>query len=213
MKLNSVSDLEQYTAFVVMYTTDYAYNRIKDCEQFIQVRDKETKRIWSALHKRYRNYFHETNKMEGNGMRFVAFFSEHMDEKIDYCIDSLRDFIIRGLIDKDVEYARFFAYVEIARICTDFAIYLTQSMIGILKECKIQTKMDDIFDMRPTMKALDDFNSWITRKVSAHSIEICDTGTLTKALDTYKNSIMEYNSFVESYKYAIEEDKKYESKD
>lgn len=209
MELKSVADLEQYTAFVVMYTTDYAYNRIKDCEQFIQGRDKETKRIWSALYKRYRRYFNEASKMEGNGLRFVAFFSEHMDEKIDSCMDSLREFIIKGLKEKNVENAEFFAYVEVARICTDFAIYLTQSMIEILNECKIQTKMDDIFDMRPTMKALDDFNSWITRKVSSQRIAMCDTGTLTDALNTYKNSIMEYGSFVESYKYAIEEDKKY----
>ena len=209
MKLKSVADLEQYTAFVVMYTTDYAYNRIKDCERFVQGKDKETKRIWSALYKRYRNYFHEANKTEGNEIRFIAFFSEHMDEKVDSCMDALREFIIKELKEKNVEDAEFFAYVELARICTDFAIYLTHSMIGILKECKIQARMDDIYDMRATMKALDDFNSWITRKVAAQKIAVCDTGTLTDALNTYKNSIMEYGSFVESYKYAIEEDKQY----
>ena len=211
MKLKSVADLEQYTAFVVMYTTDYAYNRIKDCEQFIHDKDKETKRIWGALYRRYRNYFREGAKMEGNGMRFIAFFSEHMDEKVDSCMDSLRDYMELELTKRNVEDASFFAYVEVARICTDFALYLAHSMIGILKERKIHTKMDPIFDMKATMKALDDLNAWITRKVSAQRIEICDTGTLTDALNKYKSSIMEYESFLESYKYAIEEDKKYGS--
>lgn len=209
MKPTRVSDLEQYTACVVFYTTDFAYNRIKDCEQFIPNRDKETKRIWGALYKRYRNYFHQTCSMEVCGINFIAFFSEHMDDKIDSCIDGLRDFMTKELEGRNIADASFFAHVEIARICTDFAIYITNSMIGILKECKIETNMDPIFDMRATMKALDDFNSWITRKISSQQIAICDTDRLVATLDTYKKSIMEYESFLESYKYAIEEEKKY----
>lgn len=213
MNENGIHDIEQYTACVIFYSTDLAYNRIKDLERFIATHDRETKRIWWALYKRYKNYFCESNKCQGDGVAFIAHFSEIMDEKVDACLDGLKTYIEKELKDRNIRDADFIAALEIARIATQFAVNITDSMINIMNEKGIRTQLHEIFDLKNTLKVITNFYEWVTRHVADQQIGIGQNGELLESIRTLYKSIMEYDNFVEAYQYALKEDKKYGSKD
>ena len=211
MNEKGLHDIEQYTACVIFYATDLACNKVKDCASFIDKQDKETKRIWWALYKRYKNYFYESGKVQGNGVRFIAHFSEIMDDKVDSCLDSLTEYIERELEAKCIEDYEFIAHVEVARICVQFAVNVTNSMIRIMEERKIKTELSHVFDLTEMLDIINNFYYWITRKID---IQVgVDSEKLLTSIRTLYSSIMEYNNFVEAYKYAIKEEESYESKD
>lgn len=215
MEKKSLHDIEQYTACVIFYVTDMACNYIKALEPYIPEQDKETKRIWKALYKRYRTFFRDSNKVYGNGVSFIADFSSIVDDSTEACLQELEDSILNKLVIRNIENAEFISKVEIARVCTDFAVTSTGSMIKAMKEYDINATLCDTFNLTELLRVVNNFYLWVTRKIRGLNININENDEVTNAAKTLYESIMQYDNFIKAYQYAVENDKKidYESKD
>lgn len=213
MNEKKFKNVRHYTDYVIFYSTDLAYNRIKDLEPYVKSSDKETKRIYWALYKRFKNFFSESIRIQGNGELFVANFSEIIDEGVDSCLEELQDFILNELLKHKVDDAEFIASTEVARICTEFAVAVVKDMDDIMKnDLGLLTELCDIFDLSETLKILDNFYSWITRKVVDRKIEIGSNGEIESFIKRLYESVMELEHFERAYNYAIKETKNNESK-
>lgn len=209
MNEREIHSVERYTSFVIFYSTDLAYNRIKYLELFVKNSDKETRRIYWALYKRFKNYFAESIKMQGNGVSFVANCSEIIDEGVDSCLEEMQEYILNELNKHEVEDAEFIAATEVARICTEFAVIVVKDMNDIMnKKMGIHTEMCDIFDLSETLKIVDNFYYWITRKVADRNIEIGPNGEIEDYIKRLYSNIMELEHFERAYHYAIKEGNK-----
>lgn len=204
----SLHDIEQYTACVIFYVTDMACNYIKALEPYIPEQDKETKRIWKALYKRYRTFFRDSNKVYGNGVSFIADFSSIVDDSTEECLTMLEESILEKLESYEVDNSEFIAKVEIARVCTDFAVTSTGSMIKAMKEYEINATLCDTFNLTELLGVVNNFYLWVTRKIRGINININENDEVTNAAKTLYESIMQYDNFIKAYQYAVENDKK-----
>ena len=204
----SIHDIEQYTACVIFYVTDMACNYIKVLEPYIPEQDRETKRIWKALYKRYRTYFRESNKVYGNGVNFIADFSSIVDDSTEECLTVLEESILEKLESHEVDNSEFISKVEIARICTDFAVTSTGSMIKAMKEYDINATLCDTFNLTELLRVVNNFYLWVTRKIRGLNININENDEVTIATKALYEGIMQYDNFIKAYQYAVDNDKK-----
>ena len=194
-------NLARYTTLIVIYTTDMAYNAIKSLEPLLPADDKEAKRIYGALRKRYRNFFYYADKAYEGDAEMIGDFSEVIDERIDPIIEEFSEYIIRRLKQYNVENAELIAKTEIARVQTQFSVVCVEQMESILKEYDSNCNISEVFRMSEAAKALDDLYYWITRKLEL-TLNINENGEVREFMERLKDNITNLNKYIEAYEIA-----------
>lgn len=195
----------RYTSMVVIYSTDMAYNYIKALEPFIEHQDKETRRIYGALRKRYKRFFHYANDIYKEDVGFVADYSSIIDDRIDPIIEEFTEFVNDALESKKVPDAELIARTEMARVLTHFAVISVDCMEQVMKESKIPTGVSNVFKMKDSASALDDLYGWVSRKVHC-DININENGEVQEFLNKLSTNVMAFDKFAEAYQQASQID-------
>lgn len=194
-------NLVRYTTLIVIYTTDMAYNAIKSLEPLLPEGDKEAKRIYGALRKRYKNFFYYADKAYEEDAEMIGDFSEVIDERIDPIINEFSEYVIRRLREYNIDNAELIAKTEIARVQTQFSIVCVEQMQKILKEYDKNCNISEIFRMHEAAKALDDLYYWITRKMEL-TLNINENGEIREFMERLNNNITNLNKYIEAYEIA-----------
>lgn len=195
----------RYTSMVVIYSTDMAYNYIKALEPLIVNQDKETKRIYGALRKRYKRFFHYANEIYKEDVGFIADYSSIIDDKIDPIIEEFTKFVNESLLSSNVVNSELIAKTEMARVLTHFSVVCVDCMEQVMKESKIPTGVSNVFKMNESASALDDLYSWVTRKITTN-ININENGEVQEFLKKLQNNVMAFDTFAKAYNEASQID-------
>ena len=194
-------NLARYTTLIVIYTTDMAYNAIKSLEPLLPEGDKEAKRIYGALRKRYKNFFYYADKAYEEDAEMIGDFSEVIDERIDPIIGEFSEYVIRRLKEYNIDNAELIAKTEIARVQTQFSIVCVEQMQKILKEYDKNCNISEIFRMHEAAKALDDLYYWVTRKMEL-TLNINENGEIREFMERLNSNITNLNKYIEAYEIA-----------
>ena len=194
-------NLARYTTLIVIYTTDMAYNAIKSLEPLLPDGDKEAKRIYGALRKRYKNFFYYADKAYEEDAEMIGDFSEVIDERIDPIIGEFSEYVIRRLKEYNIDNAELIAKTEIARVQTQFSIVCVEQMQKILKEYDKNCNISEIFRMHEAAKALDDLYYWVTRKMEL-TLNINENGEIREFMERLNSNITNLNKYIEAYEIA-----------
>lgn len=205
MSKDFVEGIVRYTSMVVIYSSDMAYNYIKALEPLVAKQDRETKRIYGALRKRYKRFFYYANEIYKEDAGFVADYSSIIDDKIDPIIEEFTDFVNTSLISNHVDNAELIAKVEMARVLTHFSVVCVDCMEKVMEESKIQTGVSHVFKMHESASALDDLYVWVTRKLE-RNININENGEVQEFLKKLQNNVMAFDTFAEAYNEASQID-------
>lgn len=195
----------RYASMVVIYSTDMAYNYIKALEPIVSYQDKETRRIYSALSKRYKRFFHTASDLYKEDEGFIADYSSIIDDRIDPMIESFTKHVYGLLRKNNIDNSELIAKTEMARALTILAVLCVDSMREVIRQCKMNVDITSIFDMKESEKALNDLYRWVTRKITC-TIDLNENGEVKEFLDKVSSNIMAYDKFLEAYREAANEE-------
>lgn len=155
----------QLAIYNMIYVNDLACACIIDMKDNIGKQDKETQKIYSALHKRQRQYENNIVKILGDDEIWrCADFNLRMDEHIQPLIKDLFDRIYNFLHINNVDNALFIALAERAYILLGYSVISINKRINeCLKFNKdvVNLRSYELTEMRDIAKNLCD---WVSRR-------------------------------------------------
>ena len=202
----TIDNAHLYSVYTMLYSNDLACNYIKQIKELIPSEDKEAKRIFGALEKRYKRYFRTIDKLCGKGLMFYADYNGEIDD----IIDESKEIYIQAVKDaynaKDAVNSEYYTRIEIARSFLDLSISTIDSICDDLskngKECS-NLKTYRLLDMQNIMK---NFAKWAYRKID-FDIDFNEMESVTSSFDKFADILFDYRSFEKAYETAVRYEK------
>ena len=127
---NTITTLENFCTYQVLYVNDNALNNILSLGQEMQKIGYKSKiyyKLYAAMKKRIERYFEIVNKSDVDFYAIAALF-ERIDELMEPKILQLRNAIEKLLIEKGVEHPNWVARVETAELMLTFAVAVSNGI-------------------------------------------------------------------------------------
>jgi hypothetical protein len=198
-----------FSTYTAIYLNDIACNAVLDIKPYIQDKDKETQKIYGALHKRAKNYLRFIKDILKDNIYFLADFCSYMDDGIDEYIETFNETIKCTLDENKINDSIFLSKVEFARTMLLFSIKTIERLCEDLDKMGVKTYTLKTYRQEEMYKIICNFCKWTYRKVD-YSIDWDNEKTVRNAFKAMEEHIIDYALFESAYKYAVDESKERE---
>lgn len=194
-----------YATYNVLYINDEACNLIKELSADIQDADKETKKIYGALHKRAVQYFDLLSLVVGDKMIYFADFCVEMDDICDPLIEDFIDVVEEEYKKLNMGNERFLAKLEAMRTLCAVAVEanykFTETMIKTIPQANIL----NMYSISEILKIADNLIKWVYRKVPKDVfVDLNKNERIINAYRKMSSELISVDNFRKSYSKAVE---------
>lgn len=194
-----------FSAYTTLYVNDIACNSANEIKEFSKNKDKETLKIYGALHKRVKYYFNHVKKVVNmDGLYFLSDFYQILDEYTDQTLPMLKK-TVRGCLNKHgIDDDGMITNTIITYLLTGFACNTNKTICDNLKENNIPAAGLPNWNISEIERVAKNLCSWVCRKLSDSVLKEI-TNLTTPIITLLSSKISSYNNFERAYEYAIKE--------
>lgn len=191
-----------FMLYTTLYSNDMVCNSIKDLERYVRDKDKETQKIYGALHKRVGEYFKKTNKILNESSYFLADFSAYLDDYVDDALFNLRSFIYSNYVDAGIDDAEYLSCLEMTR---SMCAISCEHIDGIQKQLVKENLLPHRFEygnMTDMFRILNNLCLWSYRKIDKNIMVDFNKEELGNKINEVMSGIFSFERFNAAYSYA-----------
>lgn len=168
------SNIIKTAIYNILYVNDLACYTVYNLFDLVKKQDKETRKIYGALLKRYKRYDHALFETLDDQISYVAEYNSAMEEQV---MPKLNDFIdamnnaIKGVNSDNYS---FIALVEVARTMVGYSVMNVENRV---KEC-LKFKKDSVYlrqyKLTEMCEIVENLSRWCSRKCKGLDLNKCE---------------------------------------
>lgn len=197
-----------YSIYTMLHANDLACNAIRDIEPYVNNKDKETRKIYSAIKKRVNAFFKYTYKILGHESFFISDYNEKLDEINDKDMVNLEKGIKYILQRNKIEDDGLILKTILALTLTEYATCQIRALCDKMKEENINSGELHTWELKEVHRIMASFYKWVCRKIP-QTVKNEISYLANPFVTNIGINIGGYDSFVMAYEYALKEKQKY----